>query len=202
MTTRGWVLFGAMCLIWGVPYLLIKVAVEDVSPSMLVLARTGIAGLLLLPIAALRNELRPLAPHWRALVAFAAIEIALPWVLLGAAETRIGMNRLDRRPRQYIVDGHPIAQGNLLEPVHEIAQMIFADFEANGDMRKQFTIRRQPAKPAFERLLPEAFAFGIVADCARAHPDRLSSCIMSRTLCILPTTSKSMSASTPSNFSA
>ena len=89
MTTRGWVLFGAMCLIWGVPYLLIKVAVEDVSPSMLVLARTAIAGLLLLPIAALRNELRPLAPHWRALVAFAGIEIALPWVLLGAAETRI-----------------------------------------------------------------------------------------------------------------
>ena len=89
MTGRGWVLFGAMCVIWGVPYLLIKVAVEDVSPAMLVLARSGIAALLLLPIAAARNELRPLVRFWRPVLAFAAIEIALPWVLLGAAETRI-----------------------------------------------------------------------------------------------------------------
>jgi drug/metabolite transporter (DMT)-like permease len=89
MTARGWALFAAMCVIWGIPYLLIKVAVEDVSPSMLVLARTGIAALLLLPIAAARNELRPLLRHWRPLLAFAGIEIALPWVLLGSAETRI-----------------------------------------------------------------------------------------------------------------
>jgi drug/metabolite transporter (DMT)-like permease len=89
MTARGWLLFGAMCVIWGVPYLLIKVAVEDVSPSMLVHARTGIAALLLLPIAAARNELRALLPYWRPILAFAAIEIALPWVLLGSAETRI-----------------------------------------------------------------------------------------------------------------
>ena len=89
MTPRGWVLFAAMCVIWGIPYLLIKVAVEDVSPSMLVLARTGIAALLLLPIAAARDELRPLLPYWRPVLAFAAIEIALPWVLLGSAETRI-----------------------------------------------------------------------------------------------------------------
>ena len=73
MTARGWILFAAMCVIWGVPYLLIKVAVEDVSPSMLVLARTGIAALLLLPIAAARRELRVLLPHWRPVLAFAAI---------------------------------------------------------------------------------------------------------------------------------
>ena len=89
MTARGWILFAAMCVLWGVPYLLIKVAVEDVTPSMLVLARTGIAALLLLPIAAVRNELRVLLPYWRPILAFAAIEIALPWVLLGSAETRI-----------------------------------------------------------------------------------------------------------------
>ena len=82
-------LFAAMCVIWGIPYLLIKVAVEDLSPSMLVLARTSIAALILLPIALARRELRPLVPHWLPLLAFAAIEIALPWVLLGAAETKI-----------------------------------------------------------------------------------------------------------------
>jgi drug/metabolite transporter (DMT)-like permease len=89
MTRRGAVLFAAMCVIWGIPYLLIKVAVEDLSPSMLVLARTSIAALILLPIALARRELRPLVPHWLPLLAFAAIEIALPWVLLGAAETKI-----------------------------------------------------------------------------------------------------------------
>jgi drug/metabolite transporter (DMT)-like permease len=88
-TSRGWLLFAAMCVIWGIPYLLIKVAVEDVSPSMLVLARTSIAALLLLPVAALRDELRPVLRRWRAVAVFAAIEIALPWVLLGWAETRI-----------------------------------------------------------------------------------------------------------------
>jgi drug/metabolite transporter (DMT)-like permease len=89
MTARGWILFAAMCVLWGVPYLLIKVAVDDVTPALLVLARTGIAALLLLPIAAARSELRVLLPYWRPILAFAAIEIALPWVLLGSAETRI-----------------------------------------------------------------------------------------------------------------
>lgn len=89
MSRRGFLLFAAMCVIWGIPYLLIKVAVEDVSPAFLVLARTAIAALLLLPIAAARRELRPLLPFWLPLVAFAAVEIALPWVLLGEAETRI-----------------------------------------------------------------------------------------------------------------
>jgi len=45
-------LFGAMCVIWGVPYLLILVAVGDLSNAVLVLARTVIAALLLLPLAA------------------------------------------------------------------------------------------------------------------------------------------------------
>jgi drug/metabolite transporter (DMT)-like permease len=89
MSRRGWVLFAAMCVIWGIPYLLIKVAVDDISPALMVLGRTAIATLLLLPIAAWRRELRPVLVAWPALLAFAAIEMALPWVLLGAAETRI-----------------------------------------------------------------------------------------------------------------
>jgi drug/metabolite transporter (DMT)-like permease len=78
-----------MCLIWGVPYLLIRVAVRDLSPAMLVLSRTALAAMLLLPLAAARRELRPLLRHWAPLLVFAAIEIAIPWVLLGAAEQHI-----------------------------------------------------------------------------------------------------------------
>jgi drug/metabolite transporter (DMT)-like permease len=89
MTRRGLALFGAMCVIWGIPYLLIRVAVRDLSPATLVLARTSIAALLLLPIAAFRHELRPVVRHWPAVLAFAGVEIAVPWVLLGAAEQEI-----------------------------------------------------------------------------------------------------------------
>lgn len=89
MSRRGWVLFLAMGVIWGVPYLLIKVAVEELSPSMLVLARTALAGLVLLPLALARGHLRPLLPAWRPILAFAVIEISLPWLLLGVAEQRL-----------------------------------------------------------------------------------------------------------------
>jgi drug/metabolite transporter (DMT)-like permease len=89
VSRRGIALFSAMCVIWGVPYLLIRVAVRDLSPASLVLARTGIAALLLLPIAGARHELRPALRRWRPVLAFAAIEIAVPWVLLNDAEQKI-----------------------------------------------------------------------------------------------------------------
>jgi drug/metabolite transporter (DMT)-like permease len=89
MTRRGALLFVALCVIWGIPYLLIKVAVRELSPSLLVFARTGAAALLLLPLAATRAELRPALRRWRPLLAFAAIEIAAPWLLLASAEQRL-----------------------------------------------------------------------------------------------------------------
>jgi drug/metabolite transporter (DMT)-like permease len=73
---RAWLLFAAMCIIWGIPYLLIRVAVREVSPETLVLARTGLAALLLVPIAAVRGELRPLLRYKTALVAFTTIGVA------------------------------------------------------------------------------------------------------------------------------
>jgi drug/metabolite transporter (DMT)-like permease len=88
-STRRWLLFGAMCVIWGIPYLLIRVAVKDISPAFLVLARTGLAALVLVPLAAARGELRPAFTRWRPLLLFAAIEIAIPWVLLSSAEQRL-----------------------------------------------------------------------------------------------------------------
>ena len=37
MTRRGWALFAAMAVIWGIPYLLIKIAVGELTPAGLVL---------------------------------------------------------------------------------------------------------------------------------------------------------------------
>jgi drug/metabolite transporter (DMT)-like permease len=89
MTRRGWILFAAMSVIWGVPYLMIRVAVRELSPATLVWSRTTLAALLLVPLAARRDELRPLARLWLPLLAFTAIEIVVPWFLLAKAETRL-----------------------------------------------------------------------------------------------------------------
>jgi drug/metabolite transporter (DMT)-like permease len=89
MTRRGWTLFSAMCVIWGIPYLLIKVAVDELSPATLVLGRTAVGAALLLPIALARGQVLPLLARWRPLLVFAAVEICLPWLLLGHAEQRL-----------------------------------------------------------------------------------------------------------------
>jgi drug/metabolite transporter (DMT)-like permease len=89
MSRRGWLLFSAMCLIWGIPYLLIKVAVRSISPADLVFARTAIGALLLLPIALSRGQIRPLFARWRPLLAYSAVEIAVAWLLLSDAETHL-----------------------------------------------------------------------------------------------------------------
>jgi drug/metabolite transporter (DMT)-like permease len=78
-----------MGVIWGIPYLLIKVAVDELEPSTLVLARTALASALLLPLALARGALRDVVGAWRPLLAFAVIEIMLPWLLLGVAEQRL-----------------------------------------------------------------------------------------------------------------
>src|SRR5690242_7312794 len=70
MSRRGWILFATMCVIWGVPYLLIKVAVEDLAPATLVLARTGLGALVLLPIAVLQGQVGALRRVWRPLAVY------------------------------------------------------------------------------------------------------------------------------------
>jgi drug/metabolite transporter (DMT)-like permease len=89
VSRRGWILFAAMGVIWGIPYLLIKVAVDEVAPSTLVLARTTIAALLLMPVALARGQLRALLPRWKPLALFAVVEICVPWLMLGFAEQQI-----------------------------------------------------------------------------------------------------------------
>jgi drug/metabolite transporter (DMT)-like permease len=89
MTRRGLVLFALMSVIWGIPYLFIRVVVAEVSPSFLVLARTSLATAILLPIALSRVDILPILARWRWLVAFAAVEIAIPWIALGSAEQHL-----------------------------------------------------------------------------------------------------------------
>lgn len=83
MTKRGWVLFFALGLLWGMPYLLIRIAVGAIDPLVVAGARTLIGALLLLPLALHRNALAAGFRRWKWLLAYTVIEINVSWLLLG-----------------------------------------------------------------------------------------------------------------------
>jgi len=89
MSARGWWLFAAMAVLWGIPYLFIKEAVDSFSPPAVVAGRTLVGALLLLPIALHRRALGPALRRWPWVLAFGAIEMAGPFLLLGHAEQTI-----------------------------------------------------------------------------------------------------------------
>jgi drug/metabolite transporter (DMT)-like permease len=84
--TRAWILFAAMALLWGIPYLFIKQAVDSYSPASVVAGRTLLGALLLLPFALRQKALRPAFAKIGWVLAFGAIEMAGPFLLLGHAE--------------------------------------------------------------------------------------------------------------------
>ncbi len=91
MTARGWFLFSLMGVLWGIPYLMIKVAVDsDLTPSMVVFTRCALGAALLLPFAIRQGGLpRVVKAHWRPMLAFAAVEILGPWWTLTDAERHL-----------------------------------------------------------------------------------------------------------------
>jgi drug/metabolite transporter (DMT)-like permease len=89
VTRRGVLLFIALSVAWGIPYLLIKIAVGQLSPAMLVLSRTALAALVLLPVAAARGEIVPVLRRWLPLAGYTLTEILVPQFLLGSAEQEL-----------------------------------------------------------------------------------------------------------------
>src|SRR2546429_9750735 len=78
-----------MSVIWGMPYLFIKVADGGVSVPVLVFTRLAVAAALLLPLAIRRRQIAGLWRHWRWLVVFATVEMIIPWALLSDAERHL-----------------------------------------------------------------------------------------------------------------
>ncbi|SCX19390.1 DMT family transporter [Mycolicibacterium fluoranthenivorans] len=89
MSARGWLLFAAMSVIWGIPYLLIKIALEGLSVPVLVLARTLIGAVVLLPLALSRANIRCVLAHGKPVLAFGFFEIIAAWLLLSNAERHL-----------------------------------------------------------------------------------------------------------------
>lgn len=90
MTARGWFLFSLLGVVWGIPYLMIKLAVDEVSPSMVVFVRCALGAALLLPFAIRQGGLAAtVRAHWRPMLAFAVIEVIGPWWTLTDAERHL-----------------------------------------------------------------------------------------------------------------
>lgn len=89
MSRRGWLLFIALGVIWGIPYLLIKVAVRELTPASLVFLRTALGAALLLPAVLRRLDVRALRARWRPIALFTVVEMGVPWLLLSRAEQRV-----------------------------------------------------------------------------------------------------------------
>lgn len=89
MSRKGWLLFISLCVIWGIPYLFIRIAVRELPPPAFILLRTAPAALLLLPFALRRGEIRRVVRSWRWVLVYTAVELGVPWLLISHAEERI-----------------------------------------------------------------------------------------------------------------
>jgi drug/metabolite transporter (DMT)-like permease len=89
VTRRAIILFAALGLAWGIPYLLIKVAVGELDPAMVVFSRSALGALLLLPLAFARRQVVVVLRRWWPLLAYTVVEIVLPWYFLSSAETQL-----------------------------------------------------------------------------------------------------------------
>jgi drug/metabolite transporter (DMT)-like permease len=86
---RAWALFLLVSVLWGLPYFLIKIAITDLSPVVLVAGRIAIAALVLLPVAALRGTLAALRGRLRTVAVLAVLHIVAPFLLIAYGETHI-----------------------------------------------------------------------------------------------------------------
>ena len=89
MSKTGWYRFAIVGFIWGVPYLFLKVAVEEISPAVVVLGRVAIGAAILLPIALKRNVFFIPRKYWPFVLLYTVTELIGPWYFITVAEQKI-----------------------------------------------------------------------------------------------------------------
>ncbi|MFI1854270.1 DMT family transporter [Streptomyces sp. NPDC020480] len=89
MSRRGLPLFITVSVLWGVPYLLISVALEGLGPVGVVAGRVALGALVLLPVAWRRGLPRLLRERWRPLLLLAVVEVAAPFTLIAVGERTV-----------------------------------------------------------------------------------------------------------------
>lgn len=86
MTWRAWVTFSILCVLWGVPYFFIKLALTDVSPVGVAWGRLTLGALVLVPLALHRGTFFPALKHKIPIIAFAVAELVFPFSLISFGE--------------------------------------------------------------------------------------------------------------------
>ncbi len=86
MTWRAWIAFSVLCVLWGVPYFFIKLALIDVSPAGVAWTRLTLGALALVPIAVHRGTFLPALRHGLPVLAFAIAELVIPFSLISVGE--------------------------------------------------------------------------------------------------------------------
>ncbi|MFM1789229.1 MAG: hypothetical protein RLZZ12_578 [Actinomycetota bacterium] len=86
MSRKGWILFALVGLLWGVPYLFIKVAVEELSIPMIVFTRLMIGAALLVPLALREGSFKGALKYWRYILLYAVLEMVIPWSLITSSQ--------------------------------------------------------------------------------------------------------------------
>src|SRR3954463_15025745 len=90
VSARAWIAFAAVSTLWGIPYLFIKVAVDDgVPPVFLAFVRVALAAAVLIALAWHAGVLAPLRGRGRWLATYAVLEIAAPFPLIAAGERHV-----------------------------------------------------------------------------------------------------------------
>jgi drug/metabolite transporter (DMT)-like permease len=89
MDRRSWFLLLTLGAIWGASYMFIEIGLRDLSPAMIAFVRIALAALVLLPVAAAQGALSGIRPVAIWLVAVGAIQVAGPFLLIGAGQEEI-----------------------------------------------------------------------------------------------------------------
>jgi len=89
MSRRGWLLFLIVSLLWGLPYFMIRIAVRELDPVSVVMARTLPAALVLLPIAWRSGALKTLRGKLGWLGVYTIVEFGIPWFFMATAEQHV-----------------------------------------------------------------------------------------------------------------
>ncbi len=90
MSGRAWAAFAAVSVLWGIPYLFIKIAVDDgVSPAFLAWTRVVLGAAVLLALAWRLGLLASVRGRWRWLAVFAVVEISIPFPMIAAGEQHV-----------------------------------------------------------------------------------------------------------------
>lgn len=89
MTRKSLFYFILVGFLWGIPYLLMKVAVEEIPPSAIVAGRTLIGAAILIPVALYRKTFKGAVLGFKFVAFYALLEMIGPWILISTAQKKI-----------------------------------------------------------------------------------------------------------------